>query len=160
MEPIVDLAGGADENALAVEFARVLRTNLGTPVGEALPPLDEQRRLADFRALRCTVLLVPDDRGDPFTMRFDHGRVTLHDGALGIPTVTFLADEAVLRRLFDVPVSARLRLPLPKLTDVEERAAFRRFLMDLAGSGLTVYGLWAHPRTVLRLLRILSCRRA
>lgn len=157
MEPIVDLAGGVDENPLAVEFARVLRTNLGAE-GAPDAPADRDRRRADFRALRCTILVVADD-GDAFTLRFDHGRVTLHEGALGVPTVTFLGSAAALRRLFEVPVSRRARLPLPRFLDPEERAAAAAILRELAGGGLTVYGLLAHPRTVVRLLRILSCRR-
>ena len=92
--PIIDLAPGAEENPVAVELADRIRRNLsGSP-----------RKKADFRALRGSILMVAQDRGEALTLRFDHGRLTIHDGTVGIPAVTFCGDLDALRRLTDFPM--------------------------------------------------------
>src|SRR5689334_23235668 len=100
--PIIDLAPGAEENPVAVELADLIRRNLsGKP-----------RKSADFRALRGSILMVAQDLGEALTLRFDHGRLTIHDGTVGIPAVTFCGDLSALRRLADFPLTRWLRLPL------------------------------------------------
>src|SRR4051794_20030929 len=102
MDPIIDLAPGAEDNPLAVELANRIRQNVdGHP-----------QKAADFRALRGSILVVAQDLGESLTLRFDHGRLTVHDGNVGIPWVTFCGDSSVLRGLPDVPLSRWLRLPL------------------------------------------------
>jgi hypothetical protein len=141
MDPIVDLAPGAEDNPLAVDLAGRIRKNVAQS-----PALR-----ADFAALRASVLMVAEDRAEACTLRFDHGRLTVHDGNVGIPSVTFCGAEAALRRLGDFPITRRLRLPAI--------AEARRLLVDLFVRGdLKVYGLFAHPRTVVLLLRVLSSR--
>lgn len=146
MDPIVDLAPGADDNPLAARFADRIRERVR----------DRPRQARIFRALRGAVLLVAKDTGTALTMRFDHGRLTLHDGTIGIPTVTFLADEAVLLGLGEIPLTRWLGLPIP--TGAASRAAWRRWVGRLVGDDLTIYGLLAHPRMVLRVLGLLSDR--
>jgi len=146
VDPIIDLAPGAESNPLAVELADRIRDNI------ARAP----RKRADFRALRGSVLMVAQDLGESLTLRFDHGRLTIHDGAVGIPSVTFCGDLTALRRLEDMPVSRWLRLPVAGPLRREGRETFRYLLGLFARGDLTVYGLVAHPRTVVFLLRILS----
>jgi hypothetical protein len=146
VEPIVDLAPGADDNALAVRFAELIRQNLRV----------KPQKQADFRALRAGVLVVAQDSGDAFTLRFDHGRLTVHDGALGIPTVTFCGDASALMLLADVPIMPWLRLPVRLPFRDEGREAYSRLALLLRTRQLKIYGLLAHPRTVTRLLRVLS----
>jgi len=144
--PIIDLAPGAEENPVAVELADIIRRNLSA----------NPRKRADFSALRGTILMVAQDRGEALTLRFDHGRLTIHDGTVGIPAVTFCGDLSTLRRLTDFPVTRWLRLPILTPFAHDGRETWRT-LTRLFGRGeLKVYGLAAHPRTVVFLLRILS----
>ncbi len=145
-EPLIDLAPGAEASPLAVRLADLVRGNLRV----------RPAKLADFRALRGTVLIVARDTGDSLTMRFDHGRLTIHDGAVGIPSVSLLADLDDLLCIADVPMTRIGRLPLPRPGDRSGRERVGR-IMSLVSSGeLKIYGLLAHPRLVLRLLRVIS----
>jgi len=146
VEPIIDLAPGAEDNSLALELADRIRTNIAR---------SDQKR-ADFRALRGSVLMVAQDRGEALTLRFDHGRLTIHDGTVGIPSLTFCGDLAALRRLQDMPVSRWLRLPVAGLIRREGRETFRAILGLWYRGDLMAYGLLAHPRTLVFLLRVLS----
>jgi hypothetical protein len=142
VDPIIDLAPGAEDNALAVEIVDRIRESLARRRGAT----------ADFRALRATVLMVAQDLGESFTLRFDHGRLTVHDGGVGIPSVTFCGDAAALRRLSDIPLGRWLRLPSPR------GETFRILVRIFTSGDFQVYGLVAHPRTVVHLLRLLNTR--
>lgn len=146
MEPIIDLAPGAEENALAVEIADRIRENLRRA----------PRKARDFRAIRATVLMVAQDLAESFTLRFDHGRLTLHDGSVGIPSVTFCGDAEALRRLADFPLTRLFRLPIAGPLTREGRETWQHLVGLLLRGDLKVYGLAAHPRTVFYLLRVLS----
>lgn len=148
MDPIVDLAPGAEDNALALEIADRIRHNLA----------HSRPKAADFRAMRASVLMVAQDLGESFTLRFDHGRLTVHDGGVGIPSVTFCGDADALRRLSDFPLTRWLRLPALGPFAREGRDTWRLLAGMLARGDLKVYGLLAHPRTVVHLLRVLSAR--
>jgi hypothetical protein len=143
VEPTVDLAPGAEDNPLAVEIAGRIRDNVARS-GE---------KAADLRALRASVLMVAQDVGESFTLRFDHGRLTVHDGGVGIPSVTFCGDADALRLLGNFPLLPWLRLPA---FGREGRATWKALAGMLARGDLKVYGLLSHPRTVVLLLRILS----
>jgi hypothetical protein len=145
VHPIIDLAPGADDNPLAERLADRIRRNLdGKP-----------KKKRDFRALRGSVLVVAQDTGTALTMRFDHGRLTIHDGTVGIPSVTLCGDEEVLLNLSDVGISRWFGLPA-----VISRTSTRTTLWDvgraMAAGKLTIYGLLAHPMFLLFLLRVLS----
>jgi len=144
VEPIIDLAPGAEENSLAVRLSEIIRANL------AIKP----HKTKDFRALRGGVLVVPQDTGEPLTMRFDLGRLTLHEGAIGVPAVTFCADERVLLRLCDLPFTRIFKLPIA--LEPKGRETLRGVLSTFSRGDLKIYGLTSHPRFVLRFLRILS----
>jgi hypothetical protein len=145
-EPLIDLAPGAEGSPLAVRLADLVRGNLRV----------RPAKLADFRALRGTVLIVARDTGDSLTMRFDHGRLTIHDGAVGVPTVSLLADLDDLFAISDVPLTRIGRLPIPRPGDPIGRARVGRLAGLVASGELKIYGLAAHPRFVLRLLRVVS----
>ncbi len=144
--PIIDLAPGAEENQVAVELADLIRKNIAA----------SPHKQADFRALRGSVLMVAQDLGEALTLRFDHGRLTIHDGTVGIPSVTFCGDLAALRRFADFPVTRWLRLPLLLPFAQQGREAWRSLSRLFANGDLKVYGLAAHLRTVVFLLRVLS----
>ena len=148
MDPLVDLAPGAEDDPLANELASRIRANLA----------ERPDKLVDFRALRGTVFVVMQDVGESITLRFDHGRLTIHEGQVGVPMVTFGGDTADLRRLPDLPLVRWLRLPFatPFATRGAAREAFRHLFAALRSGRLKVYGLAAHPRAVTRLIRIIS----
>jgi hypothetical protein len=146
MEPLIDLAPGAEESALARLIVERIRENVDL----------DPRRKRSFLALKSTVLVVPFDTGNALTLRFDLGRLAVHDGNIGIPSVTLglpTADLAAiddlhapgLRELFAGGASARAQLP-----------RLGGALRQLAIGEVKVYGLWAHPRTIVRLFRLLS----
>jgi hypothetical protein len=139
----IALAPGADGNPLAEWLREVVSHNAG---GAA-------RR--DFRSLRAAVALVAPDTRHKVTLRFDHGYLTIHDGIVGIPDVTFCADEPLLRALATLPMSRLGRLPLPAWRGVRN-GNLRETLAELASGELKIYGMLSHGRTVLRVLRLLS----
>ncbi len=148
MEPIIDLAPGAEDNPLAVELADQVRRNL----------VRSRKKNHDFRSLRGSVLVVAQDTQSVLTMRFDHGRLTIHEGAVGIPSVTLCGDERVLRDLTRLKLSSWLRLPkvFPRTEYAGTNVTLWDFARAMTGERLTVYGLLAHPRLVLSLLRVIS----
>ncbi len=156
MLPTIDLAPGTDDNELALELAALLRAALGLD-GVGLqaegPRADLSRALRDFRSLRATVLVVAQDTGDAATVRFDHGRAIVHDGSVGLPTVTFCGNADALRRLFGVP---RAVLAGRGLVPVVSFDVLERTLRDLLGPSLTLFGVVAHPRTAARFLRLVA----
>ena len=148
MEPIIDLAPGAEDNQLAVELAEQVRQNV----------VRSTKKNRDFRSLRGAVLIVAQDTQSVLTMRFDHGRLTVHEGAVGIPSVTLCGDEQVLRGLTHLRLSSWLRLPI--VFGRTSRDGSGRTLWDFARAmteeRFTVYGLFSHPRLLLCLLRVVS----
>lgn len=148
LDPIVDLAPGAEENELATAFADVLRHNLRT----------SKRAQKSFRAMRATVQFVSVDTTQAVTMRFDHGRVTVHEGNIGIPAITFCGDHAAIMGLTSVPLATWLALPVPNPMRPRDWAALRALYRQLVGRKLTIYGFFSHARLVMRVIRILSSR--
>lgn len=146
LDPIVDLAPGAEENDLATALADVLRHNLRT----------NARAQKSFGAMRATVQFVAVDATQAVTMRFDHGRVTIHEGNIGIPAITFCGDREAIQRLTSVPLSPWLALPIPARP--RDWAALRALYKSLADKRLTVYGFFSHARLATRVIRILSSR--
>jgi hypothetical protein len=148
VEPIIDLAPGAEDNSLAVELAEQVRRSVAR----------SRKKNHDFRSLRGSVLVVAQDTQSVLTMRFDHGRLTIHEGAVGIPSVTLCGDERVLRDMTRLKLSPWLRLPkvFPRTEDAGQRVTLWDFARAMTREQLTVYGLLAHPRLLLSLLRVLS----
>lgn len=146
LDPIVDLAPGAEENDLATTFADVLRHNLRMSA----------RAQKSFRAMRATVHFVAVDTVQAVTMRFDHGRVTIHEGTIGIPQITFCGDREAILGLTSVPLSPWLELPIPARP--RDWAALRALYQQLAERRLTIYGFFSHARLTTRVIRILSSR--
>jgi hypothetical protein len=141
----IALAPGAEENEVAVWVA--------SRVDESLRERPDSHR--DFSAIRAAVAMVASDRRESVTLRFDHGYLTIHDGMLGIPDLTLCGDFAALVGLADIPLSRAGRLPLPPL-NAARRSAWRTTALELVSGELKVYGMFSHPRLLMRLLRLLS----
>jgi len=148
LEPIIDLAPGAEDNPLAVELVEQVRRNV----------VRSRKKNHDFRTLRGSVLVVAQDTQSVLTMRFDHGRLTVHEGSVGIPSVTLCGDEQVLRSLTRLKLSSWFRLPKVNFrTNVGSKGTgLWDFARAMTEQRLTVYGLFTHPRIVLCLLRVVS----
>lgn len=148
MEPIIDLAPGAEDNPLAIELVEQVRRNVA----------GSSKKNHDFRTLRGSVLIVAQDTQSVLTMRFDHGRLTVHEGAVGIPSVTLCGDEQVLRDLTRLKLSSWLRFPkvIPRTGQTGKGVALWDFARAMTEQRLTVYGLFTHPRLMLCLLRVVS----
>jgi hypothetical protein len=148
VEPIIDLAPGAEDNPLAVELVEQVRRNV----------VESSKKNNDFRTLRGSVLIVAQDTQSVLTMRFDHGRLTVHEGAVGIPSVTLCGDEQVLRDLTRLKLSSWFRFPkvFSRTSRTGKGTALWDFARAMTEQRLTVYGLFTHPRLVLCLLRVVS----
>jgi hypothetical protein len=77
---------------------------------------------------------------------------------VGIPSLTLCGDFEALRQLTDLPLTPWLRLPGPGFFSSAGAGTFRHLLGLYFQGNIKVYGLAAHPRTFVFLLRILSSR--
>jgi hypothetical protein len=145
MDPVVDLAPGTEGNALARRLADLVRSNLTR---------DWQRR--EFQRLRGSVAIVADDAASAVTLRFDFGRLTFHEGVVGVPDITISGTSADIESLTHMRFQGPFRLPLPRLSDGEGTSAVLGVLRALRRRDLKIYGLAFHGRFIVRLLRVLS----
>ena len=139
VKPRIDLAPGAELNSLACWAHEQLLAALAGA---------SSAKLHELRSLRAAVVFVAVDQRFSTTLRFDHGDVTIHDGIVGIPDLTFCGDLRLIESLIRLRFGRFSRLPL--LRD----QAVRRFLADVASGELKVYGLFTKLHTVVRVLRL------
>jgi hypothetical protein len=171
LDPIVDLAPGADDSLLAQFFAERIKARVEEP---------SARR--SFLALKSTIFVVDFDSGETISLRFDHGRLTVHEGPIGIPSVTFGGPRRALESLDRVHLgelpgallgSKRQGVSLVETTEGRTSSpppsspppSGRPRKLDVADLArlfakkeLRVYGLLSHPRTVFRFLKIVRAR--
>jgi hypothetical protein len=145
LQPVVDLAPGTEKNPLAQTLAELVRANVAR---------GWQRR--EFERLRGSAAIVADDAGTALTLRFDFGRLMVHEGLVGVPDITILGSTADIQALTKVPFVTRLGLPFPRPGDATGRAALLDVVRALQRRNLKIYGLVLHARFVVRLLRVLS----
>lgn len=138
VEPVVDLAPGADHDPLARQLAERIRASIAR---EGL------RR--EFDRMRGAVGIVADDADTALTLRFDFGRLTIHEGLVGVPTVTIRGITRGLDALSELPA-------MPARGVVASGRSLAQVLAQLRSGKLKIYGLVSHPRLVVRLLRLLS----
>ena len=143
MDALIDLAPGAEEHPLGPRLAERIRENVSRVPSRARA----------FRALRGAVQIVPFETGEALTLRFDHGRCTFHDGSVGVPLITIGGPLDALMRLEEVDLQGfRLTKRAPRLLSPALRDLVGRW-----GRGeLEVYGWMSHPRTVVRVIRLLA----
>jgi hypothetical protein len=145
VELVVDLAPGAEDNPLAEMLAGVVRSNV-----------QHERQRREFDRLRGSVAVVADDAGTALTLRFDFGRLTVHDGLVGVPDVTIRGNIEDFETLTRLPFGSRFGVPLPARDDGDGKQALRTVFLRLRGRKLKIYGLVFHAPLVLRLLRVLG----
>jgi hypothetical protein len=144
--PSIVLAPGAEDNGLASMLADLVRQNL-----EAKP-----HKQGDFEALAGSFSIVAEDADVALTLRFDHGRLVIHDGIVGIPDVTIRGESDTIMALSNMPLLTQFGLPLPDPRD-KEGVAVARGVMDAMRKGrFHVYGMLFHLPMMMRLTRVMS----
>jgi hypothetical protein len=147
MQPDVQLAPGAEDNGLATMLADLVRQNL-----EAKP-----RKKDDFRALHASVCIVAEDADVALTMRFERGgKLTIHDGVVGVPDVTIRGSSDMILALSNMPLATRLGLPIPDPRDRAAVTTVRAVMGAMRAGTLHVYGMLLHLPTVMRLTKVMS----
>ena len=146
MPPSIELAPRAEDNGLASMLADLVRQNL-----EAKP-----HKQGDFRALAGSIAIVADDADVALTLRFDHGRLTIHDGIVGIPDVTIRGGSDTIMALSNMPLLTKLGLPLPHPRDKEGVAVARSILAAMRSGTFHIYGMLFHLPMMMRLTRVMS----
>lgn len=149
MEPVIDLAPGAERIALARDLAEQIRQNVA----------DSVSKRADFNSLRGAIAVFDDDAGAALTLRFDYGRLIVHGSLVGVPDVTLRGSGAAIRALGDLPSFSLSGLTLGLLLEPGARGGLATAMKSLGNGSLKGYGVGLHPRLSLRLLRILSKRK-
>jgi hypothetical protein len=103
------------------------------------------------------VAIVADDADVAVTLSFaEGGRLTVHDGIVGIPDVTIRGPTDVIMALSNLPLRTPLGLPIPERGDLESANAVRLVLRAARRGQLHVYGLPFHLGIVARLTRLMS----
>ncbi len=143
---MIELAPRAEDNGLASMLADLVRQNL-----EAKP-----HKQGDFRALAGSIAIVADDADVALTLRFDHGKLTIHDGIVGIPDVTIRGGSDTIMALSNMPLSTRLGLPLPDPRDKEGIRVARSIVEAMRKGTFHIYGMLFHLPMMMRLTRVMS----
>jgi hypothetical protein len=145
--PAIQLAPGAEDNGLATMLAELVRQNL-----DAKP-----HKKGDFEALGGCVSIVADDADVALTMRFERGgKLTIHDGVVGIPDVTIRGPSDAIMALSNMPLATPLGLPIPSRGDHEAARSVRTVLGAMRQGKLHVYGAAFHLPLVMKLTRVMS----
>jgi hypothetical protein len=145
LEPVIDLAPGADTSRLALRLASLFRENLAR----------HPQKQADLQRMRGAICLIADDTREALTLRFDYGRLMLHLGVVGVPDVTLRAPAGLLAELQNLP-SPTMRGAVALATSLGSRRSLAGAARALGRGELKVYGLVLHAPLVGRFWRLLS----
>ncbi|MEM9070856.1 MAG: SCP2 sterol-binding domain-containing protein [Myxococcota bacterium] len=140
MEPSVHLSPGADNNGFAVMLAQLIRQNID----------DRPEKKEAMGKMTGRVALVVEDLSLAVTLRFEEGRLTVHDGVVGIPDLTVRAPSEWHTRMSLVELEPRLGLPNP-------RGDVAREVFEASRRGdVKVYGMFTSLPLMLRLTQVMS----
>jgi hypothetical protein len=115
------------------------------------------QKMGDFRALDGNVSIVADDADVALTMRFEAGgKLTIHDGIVGIPDVTIRGPSEAVLALSNMPLATRLGLPIPDPRDREAVKTVRLVMGAMRDGTLHVYGMAFHLPMMMRLTKVMS----
>jgi hypothetical protein len=142
----IELAPGAGENGFASMLAELVRQNLAA----------KPQKQRDFRALSGSISIVAEDAEVALTMHFNGGRLTIHDGIVGIPDLTIRGDSDTILSLSNTPLITKLGLPFPDPRDKEGVAVSRSVLDAMKAGRFHIYGLAFHVPMLLHLTRVMS----
>jgi hypothetical protein len=146
VQPTIELAPGAEDNGLASMLADLVRQNL----------VAKPHKERDFQALSGSISIVAEDADVALTLRFDRGKLMIHDGIVGIPDVTIRGSSDTIMNLSNSPLSRRLGLPFASRGDKEGAAVSRSVMEAMKGGSFHIYGLAFHLPMMVRLTRVMS----
>jgi hypothetical protein len=99
-------------------------------------------------------------RGEPSSPRAPRrgvgGRLTIHDGIVGIPDVTIRGPSEAIMALSNMPLATPLGLPLPSPGDAEAIKTVREVASAMRAGKLHFYGMVLHLPLVMKLTRVMS----
>lgn len=145
--PDIKLAPDARDNGFATMLASLVRENI-----DAKP-----QKNRDFAGLRGNVAIVADDADVALTLCFEgQGKLTIHDGIVGVPHVTIRGPSEVIMALSSMPLVTRFGLPIPDPRDREAMKTVRAIAAAIRSGRLHVYGMALHPLLVMKLTRVMS----
>jgi hypothetical protein len=142
----ITLAAGAEENGLAVMLTDLLRQNL-----ESKP-----QKAHDMAAMTGRIAILAEDADVALTLRFDHGKLVVYDGVVGVPDVVVRASSDVILALSNMPITQRWALPIPTARDKDGRKVLRDVVLAMRNGGMKVEGAATHASLMLHLTRIMS----
>lgn len=131
---------GAEDNGLASMVAGLILQNLQ----------DRPDKRGDFARLHGNISIVAEDAGVAMTLEFAGDHLTVHDGIVGIPSITVRAKSDDIVQMSLLELTRRFALPNP-------RGATARAIADKSRRGeVRVFGALLHLPMLLRLTRLLS----
>lgn len=139
--PVIEMFPGAEEHPFTAMMVQLLQQNM----------LDHPSKLSDFAHMRGRVTLVAEDIDAAVTLRFDHGKLSVHRGVHGIPDVVLRGTSDALVDLSRIPPDPRFGF-LPDVRSEATRAVVKAF----REKRLRVFGAASHPNLTVRLSRVLS----
>jgi hypothetical protein len=84
------------------------------------------------------------------------GRLTIHDGIVGIPDVTIRGPSDAILALSNMPLATPLGLPLPSPGDADAIKTVRELIRAMRAGKLHFYGMLLHLPLVMKLTRVMS----
>lgn len=145
IQPLIELAPGAENNGFATMLADLVRQNL-----EAKP-----HKVRDFQAITGSVAIVAEDAEVALTLVFRHGQLVVHDGIQGVPDVTVRGSSDVIMAMSNVPLTRRFGLPLPARADRQGRATLREIGAAMRAGAFHAYGMPFHVPMMVHLTRVM-----
>ncbi len=140
MEPAIHLGSRAERNGFAVMVAQLIRQNLD----------ERPAKKATLLRMRGRVALVVEDLDLSVSLHFDSGRLTVHDGIVGIPDLTVRADSEWHTKMSLMELEPRFGLPDP-------RGAVTKEIVEASRRGaVKTYGMLGSFALMLRLTKIMS----
>jgi hypothetical protein len=142
----IHLAPGAEDNGLASMLADLVRQNLE----------EKPHKIPDFDAMGGTVAIVAEDADVCLTLHFERGRLTIHDGIVGVPDVAIRGSSDMIMAMSNMPLTRPLGLPLPDPRSKEQLALSQSVMAAMRSGELKMYGALLHPGLVMHLTRVMS----
>lgn len=133
----VKLAPGAEEVAMAVMLADMLKANLEKP-----------EKLKDFNKLKARVYIHAVDAETEITMDFDRGSLTVYGGKEGSPDISIETDAATLLDLANI----NIKYGMPWYFDETGMAVVKKLLRK----ELRIKGMFTRLGALTRLTKIMS----
>ena len=136
----ITIAEGSENNGFALMLCQMLQQNLD----------DHRHKRRDFDRLLGRVAIVVEDAKVSVTLHFESGKLTLHDGIVGIPDVTIRANSEDVMKMSLVELLPRVGLP-----DLRKESAREVFKATQSGR-VRMYGALSNLPMVVRLTRVMS----